>query len=342
MLSEKIGHPLPFLLKCLSVRTALSIQAHPDSELAKVLRAANPSAYPDDQAKPEMALAIGGKFEALVGFRPMHEVLDFIQRIPVFAEDVLGIHSTFLMEIIGATLSKQLLCDGGRDNPKPLYRLIVERIMGLSMAALNHSLDGLMKFFTTQRDMSPPKEVFFKLSREFPGDIGILFAFVLNHVVLDEGQCIFLGANEPHAYLSGSCIELMTCSDNVVRAGLTPKFKDVSTLINMLTYESSSPQRFYVPKSPSPQIPAVILYRPPIDAFALEEFSLIASESLEYTFSTESLLLVTEGQGMLVGANGEKHHLSTGSSFYLFPGTQLVIQNDQVHQLKIFRAFKPE
>ena len=28
----------------------------------------------------------------------------------------------------------------------------------------------------------------------------------------------------------------MACSDNVVRAGLTPKFKDVKTLSNMLTY----------------------------------------------------------------------------------------------------------
>jgi len=30
----------------------------------------------------------------------------------------------------------------------------------------------------------------------------------------------------------------MACSDNVVRAGFTSKFKDVDTLINMLTYET--------------------------------------------------------------------------------------------------------
>jgi mannose-6-phosphate isomerase len=29
----------------------------------------------------------------------------------------------------------------------------------------------------------------------------------------------------------------MAASDNVVRAGLTPKFKDVDTLVDMLTYE---------------------------------------------------------------------------------------------------------
>lgn len=45
-----------------------------------------------------------------------------------------------------------------------------------------------------------------------------------------------LAANEPHAYLKGDCIECMATSDNVVWAGLTPKFKDAETLINMLTY----------------------------------------------------------------------------------------------------------
>eukprot|EP00041_Stephanoeca_diplocostata_P013159 m.227536 g.227536 ORF g.227536 m.227536 type:complete len:74 (+) comp19245_c0_seq2:977-1198(+) len=47
---------------------------------------------------------------------------------------------------------------------------------------------------------------------------------------------MFLGPNEPHAYLFGDCVECMATSDNVVRAGLTPKFKDVDCLCNMLTY----------------------------------------------------------------------------------------------------------
>lgn len=33
------------------------------------------------------------------------------------------------------------------------------------------------------------------------------------------------------------CIECMACSDNVVRAGLTPKYKDVETLCEMLNYK---------------------------------------------------------------------------------------------------------
>ncbi len=38
------------------------------------------------------------------------------------------------------------------------------------------------------------------------------------------------------SYLDGHCIECMACSDNVVRAGLTPKFKDVDQLCSMLTF----------------------------------------------------------------------------------------------------------
>ena len=45
-----------------------------------------------------------------------------------------------------------------------------------------------------------------------------------------------MGANEPHAYISGDCVECMALSDNVIRAALTPKFKDVDTLCSSLHY----------------------------------------------------------------------------------------------------------
>ena len=35
----------------------------------------------------------------------------------------------------------------------------------------------------------------------------------------------------------GDCVECMALSDNTIRAGLTPKFKDVETLCNMLHYK---------------------------------------------------------------------------------------------------------
>ncbi len=46
-----------------------------------------------------------------------------------------------------------------------------------------------------------------------------------------------MSANEPHAYLAGELVECMAASDNVIRAGLTPKFKHTDALCDSLTYE---------------------------------------------------------------------------------------------------------
>lgn len=54
---------------------------------------------------------------------------------------------------------------------------------------------------------------------------------------LQPGQALFLPANVPHAYLKGDIVECMAASDNVIRAGLTPKFKDTAVLCSSLSYE---------------------------------------------------------------------------------------------------------
>lgn len=66
--------------------------------------------------------------------------------------------------------------------------------------------------------------------------MGVLSSCFLNHLVLPTGACIYLPANQPHAYLAGEIVEAMAASDNVIRAGLTPKFKDVAVLCSSLTY----------------------------------------------------------------------------------------------------------
>lgn len=54
---------------------------------------------------------------------------------------------------------------------------------------------------------------------------------------MKKDEAVVISANEPHAYIYGDLIECMANSDNVVRGGLTPKFKDTETLYNMLPYE---------------------------------------------------------------------------------------------------------
>lgn len=41
------------------------------------------------------------------------------------------------------------------------------------------------------------------LNKQYPDDVGTLCSFLLNVVDLKTGEAIFLGANVPHAYISG-------------------------------------------------------------------------------------------------------------------------------------------
>jgi mannose-6-phosphate isomerase len=78
-LKSFIGNNLPFLFKVLSVETALSIQAHPNKKHARILHEQNPKEYPDDNHKPEMAIALT-EFECLCAFRPYVEINNFINK----------------------------------------------------------------------------------------------------------------------------------------------------------------------------------------------------------------------------------------------------------------------
>lgn len=68
--------------KVLSVEKALSIQAHPDKELARTLHKSQPSLYSDENHKPEMALALT-EFEALCGFISLKVTHSFISDISI-------------------------------------------------------------------------------------------------------------------------------------------------------------------------------------------------------------------------------------------------------------------
>lgn len=85
-------------------------------------------------------------------------------------------------------------------------------------------------------------EILNRLRRRYgDGDVGLLAVFFMNVVTVLPGRAIFIGPNIPHAYLDGDLVECMACSDNVVRAGLTPKHKDVETLLEMMDYSVGMP-----------------------------------------------------------------------------------------------------
>ena len=74
-----------------------------------------------------------------------------------------------------------------------------------------------------------------------PVTSGLLVAFVMNLVHLAPGESAFTPDGQVHAYVSGTAIELMNPSDNVMRAGLTAKHIDTEELIKVLGESQDAP-----------------------------------------------------------------------------------------------------
>ncbi|BES91538.1 mannose-6-phosphate isomerase, partial [Nesidiocoris tenuis] len=217
---------LPFLFKILSIEKALSIQVHPNKEVAERLNSVRPDLYPDKNHKPELAIALTD-FECLVGFRPLDQIIQFLATVPelknIFNRDVLdqfsGESPTQLAELFRALMTAP------DQKVKVSLKQLVERLQESVEKVKEDSLYPLVE----------------KLTQEFPNDVGCLAIYFLNYMKLKPGEAVFLHAGLPHAYLSGDIVECMACSDNVVRAGLTPKFRDVATLCDILDYKSYKP-----------------------------------------------------------------------------------------------------
>jgi mannose-6-phosphate isomerase len=81
------SNTLTYLFKVLSIRTALSIQAHPHKELAAKLHAQFPDKYKDPNHKPEIAIALKDDFVACYGFASPDQIKVNLQQNPALAEN---------------------------------------------------------------------------------------------------------------------------------------------------------------------------------------------------------------------------------------------------------------
>lgn len=336
-LEEHNKKDLPFLLKVLSIRKALSIQAHPDKELAQVLHKERPKDYKDPNHKPELACAIT-EFEALCGFESLELIYENIVRVPEF-------HDLLMESGAAEVLSK--LKNKEFSNPELLKQLFSSlmksdsKLVASKVEAFHHRVNG-------KEDNHPLDNLANELSKQFPGDVGVFCAFMLGYKVLKPGQALFLSANEPHAYISGDCVEIMACSDNVVRAGLTPKQRDVDILCSMLTYTMPGDE-----KHPGTILNGTVInkytvrYSPSDDAVTefdldkTEVFGGVEGSPQKFTFKGAkegTLILVLQGSATASGRPNEGIELSPGSVFYQPPGMDLTVASSSDDSLIVFRA----
>ncbi|PWN30482.1 mannose-6-phosphate isomerase [Jaminaea rosea] len=249
---------LPFLFKILSAGKALSIQAHPDKDLAKRLHAEKPKSYKDDNHKPEMAIALT-PFRGFCGFRPLGEIVHFLSVVPEF-HALVDPSDAFLSEVEYASKPTSGTTE---QETKQWLRKIFEPLMKAKMTDVKKRTMGIAQRYASALASGSAKDLevdeslaklVCTLNEQFPGDVGVFCSFVLNVVRMQPGQAMFLKANEPHAYIEGNIVECMAASDNVVRAGLTPKERDVDVLVDMLTYSSGGPDKQLM--KPRPWLPA--------------------------------------------------------------------------------------
>ncbi|XP_058087629.1 mannose-6-phosphate isomerase 2 isoform X2 [Magnolia sinica] len=206
----------------------------------------------------------------------------------------------------------------GEEKAKAVLRSIFTQLMSAGKDAVFEAVAKLKSRLNTEnkvRVLSEKEQLVLLLEKQYPSDVGVISAFFFNFVKLNPGEALYLGANEPHAYIYGECIECMATSDNVVRAGLTPKYRDVQTLCSMLTYKQGFPEILHgIPVSPYTR-----RYLPPFDEFEVDHCCLPTGASAVFPASPgPSIFVVIAGEGsMQTGLSGKDAMITDGDVFFI-------------------------
>ena len=313
-LSNILNRKLNFLFKMLSINKSLSIQVHPDKDSAKKLYSLFPQIYRDDQPKPEMVLAIT-PMEILCSFRPLDEIYIFV------------CHIKELRELIPEDVIKKVCRNDWNDknNKREFIKLLFTSFMkneNFFMQKKTIELYQKLEQIPIERRTNE-ENYFIKLYNQHPGDPGCFCIFFLNIIQLKQDQAIYLEANEPHAYISGDCVEIMNSSDNVIRCGLTSKFKDIDTLCNVLTYSYGEPEILKGKTSHTLQN-SFLLYKPNIlnPSFEIEKITLNPSDSHLINCNNDTIIFIYQGE-IVVHPSLSDH--KKGAVLFLVPGNTIYI-----------------
>ncbi|MDQ1038242.1 mannose-6-phosphate isomerase [Streptomyces sp. V3I8] len=275
----RFGPRLPFLLKILAAGAPLSLQVHPDLTQARegyedeerrgVPVDAPHRNYKDANHKPELICALT-EFDGLCGFRAPLEAAELLSALGVDSlkpyVDLLHARpeEAALREVLTAVLTA---------DPELMATTVTEA------AAACARLGGAHAPYAA-------------IAHHYPGDPGVIAAMLLNHVRLQPGEALFLGAGVPHAYLNGLGVEIMANSDNVLRCGLTPKHVDVPELLRIVRFEAGDPGVLRPEAAPDGEE----VYATPIDEFRLSRYVLPeGGPAHDLTRPTPQILLCTTG-----------------------------------------------
>jgi mannose-6-phosphate isomerase len=265
------GARLPYLLKVLAIATPLSLQVHPGRDRARdgfagEVRVLGEHRYADPFPKPEMLYALE-RVEALCGFRPASD-----------AARLLGLLDGPRLAAIAEPL---LDADAGEDTAalEKAFEILVtwpdDDRADLAIEAADAAAAVLAGSGLPDTERAAVGWVA-RLAELFPKDALVVAPLVLDLVRLQPGETLFVPAGAPHSYLSGSGVEIMGNSDNVLRAGLTHKPVAVEELLHVVDGRSR-PQR-----TPESLLgPCEVAWRPEAREFQLTRLRLPDTAAVE-------------------------------------------------------------
>jgi mannose-6-phosphate isomerase len=322
----RFGPRLPFLLKVLSAAQALSIQVHPSREQAQAgFRADNDRGlalddparnYVDDWPKPELLCALT-PFEVVAGLRTPADAAGILRALAVpelqpLAAD-LAPSAAQEAEPPPADLEAEPPPADLEAEPAPadLARVLgvildwpdPDRLVGDVLAACGPLAAGTGPY-------AEACAAALRVADDHPGDLGLVAMLLMRHLVLQPGQALFMAAGGLHAYLEGTGIEVLANSDNVIRAGLTPKHIDVPELLKLLDPAVTVPIL-----SPRTVAEGISSYDSPAPEFRLYRLDLAATP-LELPGTGPRILLCVDGAVALHSESGSVF-LDQGESCFI-------------------------
>jgi mannose-6-phosphate isomerase len=280
--AQRWGGVLPYLLKVLAIRAPLSLQVHPTLARAQAgfaaqagLAPSEPRDFPDALHKPEMILALT-PMKVLAGLRPTEDLdadlaaLGAVSDHPVRRALATG-YAAYLSSVLGD--------EAGDDLLPALAHAAGSRSLAWASNALVH----------------------------FPHDRGALVALALNPVELAPGESVFTGPGILHSYQEGVGVEIMANSDNVIRAGLTPKRINVPLLLECVDPVPS------LPPKPTAQVmdAATVLSVP------AEEFSLTVVDGGGWSGEASPRIVLAIADSAVVSTAKETVELSPGEAVFV-------------------------
>ncbi|MDK2710992.1 mannose-6-phosphate isomerase, class I [Enterobacter cloacae] len=299
---------LPYLLKILAAETALSIQVHPDKRQAEEGYAQQGNRvgedYNDANHKPELVYAIT-PFMAMNGFRPFQEIVNHFLRLN--APELMPALAEFRGNLTGEGFKHFFV------SLMQLTQREKENVLTQLQACLDSGGFTHLQSFIT------------RLMRDYPGDIGILAPLFLHCITLAPGEAMFLRAGTLHAYVHGTAVEVMACSDNVLRAGLTPKKINLPELVKCTVFRETQEQELrLLPDDTGTEQH----YSVPVEDFC---FSVIGNcQQKRVDVDSAQILLVLSGITTLRDTNGDEITLFAGQSVLIpaLTASYSIIQNE--------------